>query len=197
MIEVLSKEAVQKALRREDTSHPLVDLLECHEDRIIALNEELPAESKYDIQSQVAKTKWGFLIKAVDQVGDYELEPLDIISVWSKTMEVLPDYQYLRYRLAEIFSGFYAVQNLDQRYRNIPSYVFRTGSLPANAQTNLRIINHLDGRLRTIQRSVASIHKYINENGDPGFLAVTCENMGAGTHLYLNEISSARQSMVS
>lgn len=175
-MEKLTREGVEKAIRREGPPHVLVGLLELHQAKITPPTcPTLNAKEQY----QFAGSNWDSLVQGVASAGEYSLEPLDLITIWSKVSEVLPEHFYLRYYWASVISVFYAGHGLPAGQERIPFHLLHN-TLPFNTEEDAKTLTHLGNRLDEVIESVNQIRAYSDYRDSNPLLADTCEKMIGG-----------------
>ena len=156
---LLSEKDVRAAEKREGdyTKHPVILALDRHQTKIARF-----IEGYFEIKDgQLGETRTkggylrsssGFLIEAITEASPYTLQPLELVAIWSRVLELFPDgpgdmgYS-LRYSLAGIISTVYAVSgSVNAEWLDFPRTYLRDLGLPAE------VLQDRDGALRVFHR---------------------------------------------
>lgn len=150
---VLTQDQVARAENRIGITHPVIDILEVHASRIAQINEGLRQFENNQDQQRYISEQMGFFADAVENGRSFSLEPLDLVAVWSKAMEVF-DNRYGRYALARIVILSYATQSLaNPVWRGLPRHYLKTGELSEEAVKDGDGLLYVKSRLDDISRS--------------------------------------------
>ncbi len=167
----ITKEQVERASRREGVSHPVITVLETYSPRIEKLNNEYLLTAK-DEKERFVRGNYGFLADAFEDVGSFTMEPLDIVAIWSKAIEIFSH----RYKLAAMVSCAYAIGQDSggppyPELERLPRFYLEQSKLPAGLGKDSLL--HFKGRLDNIHRNQKKLYFYAyGTDEDFGELAV-------------------------
>ena len=80
----LTREQIERAARREGVQHPVISVLDGYAPRLAQFNE---GYSRAQDRQSFTRANLGFLADAVEEAGDFSFGPLNIVAIWSKTLE--------------------------------------------------------------------------------------------------------------
>ncbi len=141
---LLSEEDVRAAEKREGdyAKHPVILALDRHQIEIacfiegyFAIQDGQPGETR--TKEGYLRGSSGFLIEAITEASPYTLQPLELVAIWSRVLELFPDGPgdmgyHPRYALAGIISTVYAVSgSVNTKWLDFPMTYLRDLSLPA------------------------------------------------------------------
>ena len=157
----LTKEQVERASRREGITHPVLIALGQQESRILELNRGYELVDGSQRQAYIAQ-KYGFLGDVLEGATQEEAEyfsagPLDLITIWSKAIELWPDSNYPRYAFAALFCNVYAIQER-QTLKGYPRQYLETASVSRLTQEGS--LDYVKERLGNVSRALKEIDFY-------------------------------------
>lgn len=159
---VLTKEQVERAVRREGVQHPVITVLEHYEPQIAQLKGYSAIKTNQGQQDYIDRN-YGFLADAIEEAGDFSLGPLDLVAIWSKAMQVWPDNRYPRYSLAGMVSSSYGISGVPNPddWRRFPRYWLEQSKLPKSVLQNQSGLSYVKRRLGEISRSIDEFDFYL------------------------------------
>ncbi|OGK19431.1 hypothetical protein A3G67_00510 [Candidatus Roizmanbacteria bacterium RIFCSPLOWO2_12_FULL_40_12] len=163
---ILTREQVNQAESRVGFSHPVLTTIERNLPRILHLNEGYVFVTDSSNQQQYIKGHYGFLADALVEAGPYPLEPIDLIAIWARVIEVFPN-NYYRYDLAGMISSAYAVMEIeDLEWKKLPRHYFETGQLPEAVTKDRSGLVVVQSRLHQIGENLGDIDFYTDGVSD-------------------------------
>lgn len=157
----LTQVQIARAETRVDFSHPVIVVLEAHGPQITRLNEGWKLFPDADQRGYIY-SHMDFIANAVEDSGEFSLEPLDLVAVWSKAMEVF-DSRYERYALARIVAVSYAIQGVENpAWRRSPRHFIENVQLPREALADRVGLQHVKSRLQEVVQSRNELIFYIH-----------------------------------
>ena len=137
---VLTQEQVAQAEKRIGITHPVISTLRAQRPRILELNEERFKLSNAQEDNAFVANNFGFLADAIEAVGDFSLEPLDIVAIWGEADEM----RIHGYALVMMVSSTYAIQGLENPvWKGLPRHLLETGTLPEEGRSNQSDLLHI------------------------------------------------------
>ena len=156
----LSAEDVDHAVRRESIDHPVLTLLDNLLPHIRNYNERLPKTDNNREAQRYVRENFGFFVDGVEQLGQYGLEPLEIIAIWSRIDEIGLRL-YTRYEAATALGVKYASLPLtDPTWDRITTKIFLTRYLPEEAGACKEDVATFIERLDQIRSGLKKIELY-------------------------------------
>jgi len=166
---VLTQEQVAQAEKRIGITHPVISTLRAQRPRILELNEERFKLSNAQEDNAFVANNFGFLADAIEAVGDFSLEPLDIVAIWGEADEM----RIHGYALVMMVSSTYAIQGLENPvWKGLPRHLLETGTLPEEGRSNQSDLLHIKTRLQQVGESVDELGLYMYGGKDPMVLAI-------------------------
>src|SRR3990167_3702384 len=158
---------VKSAEKRIGIYHPIIRILETHEDELKKLyNSSLEAQETTD-QQEFARVHLGFLADKIVGIDRFTLEPLEIIGIWSKVVEIFPASSYLRRSVASIITTTYMIQREDPSLSGFPKYYMENWQISPEILSDRDLVGRMQKRLGEINTSIEDIHSYIHDVKDP------------------------------
>ncbi len=101
-------------------SHPVLDVLESHKDRILSIQQQCKPIIDTDQEQSFLEQNFGFLAKSITDIDDFSLTPKELVSLWSR--DIIKDMsRYQKYTLARIIAASYSVQGLENaKWKQFP-----------------------------------------------------------------------------
>lgn len=161
MSQVLTREDIERASRREGVSHPVVSVLEYNEPRIAEIHAEYSGIVDGSDRHKYLARNFGFLGDALEEAGDFSLDPLDLVAIWSKAMEIWPRHAYPRYRLACLLSASYGIQDRPN-LKGLSRYHLETSRLPIELVRDKTELLHIRDRVQEIGKSLGDLDIYVS-----------------------------------
>ena len=163
MERVLTREKIETA-ERGKVRHPIVDVMVRHAGLIGQLGRDVSRiEDGLDQQHFIAKTH-GFLADAIADLEDYSLEPLEMVTIWSKVLSLF-DNIYQRYRVAGMIALDYARRGTPKAGKNLPRYFIENEDYPDNVYQDKEIVNIFLNRFKEISESIHVLVAWRRLNG--------------------------------
>jgi len=154
---------VARAESRVGLNHPVIAVLDAHGPQITRLNEgwKLFPDANSD-QQRYIYSHMDFIANAIEDAGEFSLEPLDLVAVWSKAMEVF-DSRYETYALARIVAVSYAIQGVENpAWKRSPRHFIKNADLPGEALADRVGLQHVKSRLQEIENSRDELIFYVH-----------------------------------
>lgn len=169
----ITKQDIQKAEQRVGISHPILDVIKMHLPRLQELHEQCALIPDNQDQQAYIRANYGFLADAVVEAGDYSLEPLELVAIWSQVGEIFdterPGDSYHKYAIAGIVATAYAIRELENpAFQNLPRYVLERDELPDEITSDLESMRHVRSRLDMVDGNIEDLDFYINGTRKPG-----------------------------
>lgn len=172
----LTPEKVAQAEKREDYSHPILDIIERNLPQLRQIEEEF--SKKYDHNANMEQRnyalrrflgkKYGFLADQFEKAGAFPLEISDLISIWSRVYELWPnDFNNQGSVLASIISTSYTTEGLD-RWKSLPRYYIENGfdiytnPFPHVLLTDKPALNHIKSKLSILNQRLGAIGNFLS-----------------------------------
>jgi hypothetical protein len=163
----LTQEQVARAEARIEFTHPVLSVIEQHLPAINSLQQDYSKIQDNQEQQRYIREHFGFLADAFVEAGPYTMTPTDIISIWSRAIEVFPSL-YQRYRLAAMISNAYAIQGLDNPdWKRFPRCYLETDKLPAEVTHDRKGIMYAKARFLDIRHSLDALVLYVYGTSNP------------------------------
>jgi hypothetical protein len=142
--------------RTLEVSHPIIDVLDVNTDALAAVVEAVEATSwGSDEETHLIRTRMGFLADGLVEVGNFTLEPTELVETWGKVLDGCPN-RHMRYRVAAMVSGAFAVQSVDDvAWKRFPRDYLEQARVP-DALKNTDKITMVKGRLAIVNGNVAT-----------------------------------------
>lgn len=154
---VLTDENVLAAIRREGIKHPVLDIFEQYASQIEQFAQAYRQASAGRERHAYSKDHYGFFADAVEAVGEFSVEPLEIIAIWSKVHE----FFIPRYDTAGIFGCAYACATLTEPvWRGTPRYFLEQNEFPEEAVKRSDDVAVYQERLEQIGLRLRQIEVY-------------------------------------
>lgn len=168
---LLSEKDVMAAERLEGdfANHPVIRVLDAHLGEINDFNKGYFPTEVMGRQNYV-RMQGGFLIDALMQVESYDLDPLSLIAVWSRAVELFPKKvpgqhsqpPYHRYGLAEMVSTVFSVQEIEgSKWKQLPYVYLRNMKLPEGVEKDRSTARQVFDRLEVVRLGVREVEDYI------------------------------------
>lgn len=159
---LITRDQVSQAEQRVGYSHPIIAVLDRHLPQITQLHEGFSSISGNQEQQEYIRQNYGFLADAVVEAGSFTLQPLEMVAVWSRAMEIFPSNLYHRYALARIITSAYAIQGLEATpaWKSFPRHFFETNNIPDELVEDRLELEHLKWRISDIGRSIDELDFY-------------------------------------
>lgn len=158
---ILTREQVEAAERREGITHPIIDLLEKHEEYILDTNKKIPSAGSRDTFWGFYIDNFGFLADELEEIGEFSVEPLDLIAIWSKTLDLFHDYQ--RYAFSRMLSAAYVLAgNSGIDNKGATRFLLENDELPAYLLDDPKVLMAMRERFDIISRSLKDVDFYVN-----------------------------------
>jgi hypothetical protein len=109
-----------------------------------------------------SQENYGFLGDAIEEAGDYDLGPLDLIAVWSKACDYWPRGMtsgFSKYDFTAIISAAYAIQGMPE-LRGFSRTYLETFDIPEELKTNEPALMHISERLKHVRRSFQEVRNF-------------------------------------
>ena len=156
----LSAEDVDHAVRRKSIDHPVLALLDQLAPQIRDYNDRKPKTDDNQEAQRYVRENFGFFVDGVEQLGQYSLEPLEIIAIWSRIDE-LGLRLYTRYEAAQALGVKYASLPLTEpAWDRITTKIFLTRYLPEEAGACKEDVATFIKRLDQIRSGLKKIGLY-------------------------------------
>ncbi len=158
MSRTLTKSDIERATRREGIHHPVISVLETCEPAIYVVNHGYRSLTNNQEQQAYLGQHLGFLGFALED-EEFTLAPLELVSVWSKALEIWPENVYPRYCFAGLVSSAYAIQG-KAHLRGFGARYIQTGKIPPNLdRTDLQ---HIKTRINEISDIIHELEFYVS-----------------------------------
>lgn len=164
----LSNENVLEAEKRPDKQHPVIRVIELNLSKITQLNKQCAQISYYSDKQDFIETNFGFLGTELANAGQFELEPLDLISIWAYVLKIYPlqdDLEariYHRRNFSRLITSAYAVQDLNEpKWKDLPKIFLERGELPPEIIEDKAGLLVVSNRLTQLSENLAVIKSYI------------------------------------
>ncbi len=147
----LTKEQVSQAEARVGVTHPVVLVLRSHAPRIARLNSDLSGIAESANKDAFIKGNFGFLADAIEDTGDFSLEPLDMVSIWGEAQDqgllaTIP------YKLAATVSIAYAIRGVPTPgWKGFTQHYFEEGDIPTHLLGDRAGLTHVRNRLLEVR----------------------------------------------
>lgn len=152
----LTRAEVERAANREGVQHPVISVLEYHSPRLSELSEPYRRIADTQEAQRYSDGNLGFLADAIEEAGDFSLNPLDLVAIWSKAMD-LPLGGYFRYDLAGMISAAYGIRGIQTSgWDGFPRYFSERGRLPKSVAKDRSGLLYVHERLETIGNNLMS-----------------------------------------
>lgn len=176
----LTEEDIARAENRADSTHPIVSVIDQNLPKIETLKIEL-GHLPSDQQRPFFAANFGFLADAMTEAGPFTLEPLDMIAIWSKVVEVFPVSTIYRYPVAAAVSSAYAVQGIDNpNWKKFPAKYLNSRRIPEELKQDRNGLEHVREKLEEVGTSLSILAPYrrssiidkLSENFGNGFTSL-------------------------
>lgn len=155
--EVLTASGIEKATRREEISHPVLNILEQNSDELKRIGGVYTGINDAAKRQRFLVRNYTPIANALERLDEFSLTPLELIAIWSKTTEV--DCQ--GYAFAGILASTYATRGIPgPEWKTFPSYYFKHEKLPPRTVANTQYLNFVVNGLRFIDNSLQAIDTY-------------------------------------
>ncbi|MBL7055439.1 hypothetical protein ISS07_00840 [Candidatus Woesearchaeota archaeon] len=162
---VLSIEEVEKSVAREGVEHPLLTILDELTPQFQKYFAERPETNEPSTANDYIKNNLGFFAEAIDQTADYNLEPLDLIAIWSKAEEIGMS-RYDTTEMSGMIAAKYAAQGLkDPAWKNMASKNLKSSDLSSDALNRSDDVVVFRSRLEQVSASVDALDEYRSADG--------------------------------
>ena len=155
---MLTKEQIE--LAKKDTSHPVVQLMLGMKDYIKEFNKGYEKCSGTDEAKIYRAENFQPLAKKLGQLEDFSMQPLDLVSIWSRVCEDFPK-RYEKYDLAGAIPITYATRGINsQKWGKLVSLVMKKRMIPHELLQDDKNQLHFWVRMRDIFESMEEIRFY-------------------------------------
>lgn len=155
-----TKKQVAQAERREDFSHVVLTVIDKYHPQITQLAQDYSLLVDNQVQQEHIRQHYGFFADALVAAVAYTLQPLEIVAIWSRAIEVFSGYH--RYALAGMIASAYAIQGVEHPdWRRFPRHYLETSQLPAAVLRDQSGLTHVMGRLNQIGESLDALDFYV------------------------------------
>lgn len=162
----LTPEKVALAEKRTGFNHPVIDVIDQNQPHFAWHNQAYIGIKDTQEQQRYIADHYGFLADDIVTAGPYSLEPLDLIAIWSKTIEVFSRYH--RYALAGMTGSAFAIQGLeDPDWRKFPRHYLETHELPSGVVKDKSGLLHVRSRLNQVSKSLEDLEFYVYGSREP------------------------------
>lgn len=157
----LTRDQVAAAERREEINHPVISLLEEHKTALVGLRQELVAiKDSQEAQRYIAQTH-GFLADSLEQLDNFTLQPLELVAIWSKAMELMDYYQ--RHAFGRILATAYAIQTFEEsKWQGLTRHFLETRQFPDDIAVDRNGLEQVVGKFDEISESMEELDFYVN-----------------------------------
>ncbi len=170
MVSQFTDDEVSQALRVEGyQNHPIVAVMGRYEPQIrdfsLAYHSLAPQDGH-----EFARNNLGFFVDAVLEAGEFTLNPLEIIAIWSKVRDMeLPKYDTARY----LSLGYAAIPLDTAIWGGVQRFYLQNDSFPKSVTGRQDDLGIISQRLEQVSESVEKILEYANgfEGGMSAFVA--------------------------
>lgn len=157
---VLTMEEVERAERREGIDHPVLQVFEDNLATIAMLDEIYRNISDNSARQKFVRENFGFLAVAFVKLPAFTLEPLELLAIWSRAVELF--HVYMRYELAAVLSAAYAIQGLaNPGWKKFPRTYLETGNLPAEVLEDRDGLLQVKAKLQELKKGREVIDIYV------------------------------------
>lgn len=165
----LTPQQIALAESRVDFTHPLITALDNNLPQInIVLAGSAAITDASDYQ-RYDKQNYGFLADAFASAGPFTLEPLEIVSIWSRVGKIAPNSRLPRYELARMMINAYAIQGTSHKgWQSFPRHFLETNELPAEVLEDKVGIKHVTSRMLQVHQSLMDLDAYAYGDRDSG-----------------------------
>lgn len=177
LLHILREEDVKAAERLEGpyAKHPVVAVLEGHAREISAFNRGYFAikgdhPEAFRVKQDYPRTSGVFLVDALRKASPFTLEPLAMVAIWSKAMELLPDEPrnsifhdtpYHRHVFTEVVASVCAVQDAGQEWQQFPRTYLQERRLPEDVLDDRQGAKYVFDQLGDVISSCREIGYYL------------------------------------
>lgn len=159
-ISPLTPEIVARAECRVGVTHPVISVIDKHLPTIRNLNEGYALLTDNQEQQRYIEEHYGFFADALVEALPFTLEPTDLISIWSRAIEVFSGYH--RYALVGMVSRAYAIQGLENpEWKKFPRHYLETRELPEGVLKDKSGLLHVKSRFYEIVQSLNDLDFYV------------------------------------
>lgn len=156
----LTPEKVALAEKRVGLTHPVIDVLDKNLPILTQLNKRYEGIKDNQEAQRYVREHYSFLADDLVAAGEFPLDPLDIIAIWSRAFTDLPYYQ--RHAFAGMVSSAYAIQGLDNpHWKKYPRHYSETYEIPQEVIDDKSGLMHVRERLDQIGVNIKEIDFYI------------------------------------
>lgn len=156
----LTPDIVAKAESRVGVIHPVISVINDNLDKIGPLNDLYKDIVGNKEQQEFIREHYGFLADAIVEASPFTLEPTDLISIWSRAIEVFSGYH--RYSLVTMISSAYAIQGLENpEWKKLPRHLLETGKLPDEVSHDSSSLLHIRKKVKEITESLNELDFYV------------------------------------
>jgi hypothetical protein len=156
---MITREEVERSKRIEEITHPVLSVLEYNEPKIMELQKGYTSiRDQNECQIYIDKN-FGFLAEALEEAEGFPVDPLSLISIWSKATKIFDRYH--RYRLASMISTAYAVHNKNDM-KGLSRYSLENKKFPEHIEKDVDSLRAIKSSLQDIKLSKDQIDSYFN-----------------------------------
>ena len=164
----ITKDQIAKAESRVGFTHPLLSVLESQAPQIADLLRKGRGISGNQEYQAYLSENMGFLADAIEEAGNFSLEPLELVSLWSRVIELF-DSRYARYALSDMIVLSYAIYGLENLvWKGFPRYFLENSRLPPEVLADKEGLRHVRNRIGEISESREQLHIYLYGGKDLG-----------------------------
>lgn len=141
-------------------THPVVAVFDQYADQMSGVAQASFAISEKEPERvrQFVRRNYGFLADALEALPDFSLEPLDLLTIWSRAIEVFPKDRSM---LARMIATAYATQGIQTNgWRGFPRFYLKRNSIPVQVLRDKVGLSHVKVRLDQIKASERNLYVY-------------------------------------
>ncbi|MEX1052707.1 MAG: hypothetical protein WEC80_02570 [Patescibacteria group bacterium] len=156
----LTPEAVSLAESRVGVIHPVISVIDNNLPTILKLTEGYNLITDNQEQQRYIAEHYGFFADSIIEALPFTLEPTDLISIWSRAIEVFSGYH--RYALVGMISSAYAIQGLENpEWKKLPRHLLEIGELPNEILHDSFGLLHVRKKVKEITESLDELDFYV------------------------------------
>jgi len=161
-VPTITKEQIEAA--KQDTSHQIVQVMLSMPDYFQKLREGYkPITDNNQEAQRFVKEQFSPLVNALNQLDDFSVSPLDIISIWSRAEQDLEGIGYARYELAGTIGVVYGTRgSQSESFRNRIVEIINKNAIPKDLAKDEQAALYFFRRLKALSGSIDEITFYIH-----------------------------------
>ncbi len=165
-IPLLTPEQVALAEKRIGFNHPVIGVIDRNRPQFAWHNQAYSGIKDTQEQQRYIAGHYGFLADDLVAAGQFTLDPLDVIAIWSRAMEVFSGYH--RYALAKMVGSSFAIQGLkNPDWKKFPRHLLETHELPSEVVSDKSGLLHVRSRLEQVSESLKGLEFYVFGTREP------------------------------